>query len=81
MCEKTSKLKSLYHPKNSNKIPFEPWLKTQYYWPLSHGSNPTKSLEILGIEKWMSSLQNLFITNKSKKKVLISMTARIELST
>ena len=38
--EKTSKLKSLYHLKNSNKISYEPWLKPQYYWPLSHGSNP-----------------------------------------
>ena len=38
--EKTLKLNSLYHLKNSNKISYEPWLKPQYYWPLSHGSNP-----------------------------------------
>ena len=53
--EKTSKLKSLYHLKNSNKISYEPWLKPIYYWPLSHGSNP----HIIGL--WAMAQTPIFL--------------------
>ena len=64
-CEKTSKLKSLYHLKNSNKISFEPWLKPQYYWTLSHGSNPhiiglwamAQTYQLLNFEPWLKPLK------------------------
>ena len=53
--EKTLKLNSLYHLKNSNKISYEPWLKPQYYWPLSHGSNP----HIIGL--WAMAQTPIFL--------------------
>ena len=57
--EKTSKLKSLYHLKNSNKISYEPWLKPIYYWPLSHGSNP----HIIGL--WAMAQSPIFLAFES----------------